>query len=586
MKIRISSLALLATLILGSCDDSPSPVAGSGSGTVTADGILRSGSDTTLDIAAGKTTTLQFTPKSGTTWLISTTGTTPVSIELRDASGTSLAKDPYPSGKNASITWISTSATPVNILVYGDNDTTSGKTILHILQTGGPDDLEADGSLHSAQLLPADSSAQRHTFTDEDVDWVKIPVQAGKKYRVATTSIYTSAYIKVFTGDSTLLTGTVATTSLAFKATTTGFAYAKLSPEGSSILGAYSVRAWSDTTGIDTYESDDTRATASLIPTDGTVQSHFLDAGEHDWVKFHADSGKHYDITLTDTASNKRYRVFPDSGAIASTDSAASSISWQAPRTGSVFLDLVGTSAQASGHYGISVKLDTVTWDRYEPDSSRATATWITTDGVSQSHYLRKGEHDWFKFQADSGIAYVAFVTGPTGIEGLTGKKLTIYPDSTANNYVNNGLSTTNIKLASAGTAFVDFSGYAYSDRGPYFIGVERAIDKYEPDNSQATAHPIVVDSAAQQLCLYSGENDWIRFEAVAGTTYHVVVSDPSTSLLFGIYDSTSSTSSLTTKNYGDGTITWKARTTGTLYVGISSPSSEHRPYTLQVTTK
>ena len=47
--------------------------------------------------------------------------------------------------------------------------------------------------------------------------------------------------------------------------------------------------------------------------------------------------------------------------------------------------------------------------DEYEPDDTYQEASWITTDGTSQTHRLcHSFEHDWMKFDAEATCAYVA----------------------------------------------------------------------------------------------------------------------------------------------------------------------------------
>ena len=98
----------------------------------------------------------------------------------------------------------------------------------------------------------------------------------------------------------------------------------------------------------DSYEPDDTPATASSIPVDGTLQSHDFDpVGEEDWLTFSATVDKYYVIgthNLAGGADTYLYLYDTDGTTVLDSDddggeeSLASTIAWIATGTGNYYV--------------------------------------------------------------------------------------------------------------------------------------------------------------------------------------------------------------------------------------------------------
>ncbi|MCL4830781.1 MAG: serine protease, partial [Caldilineaceae bacterium] len=175
--------------------------------------------------------------------------------------------------------------------------------------------------------------------------------------------------------------------------------------------------------GGDSYEPDNSAGAAKSIGTDGSRQTHnFHAAGDNDWVKFTATSGRQYTIETSNLGSGSDTYIYlydtNGSSQLAANDDGgsglASRIVWSAPGNGTYYVRIRHYNSNASGsttNYDISVR-DTGGGgggggDSYEPDNSAGAAKSIGTDGSRQTHnFHAAGDNDWVKFTATSGRQY------------------------------------------------------------------------------------------------------------------------------------------------------------------------------------
>ena len=458
----------------------------------------------------------------------------------------------------------------------GSAATSSGAYKIAIsVDTAGIDKYEPDDSRVQATLITTDSAVQSHYLQAGEHDWLKFDVQAGKMYDVAISG--------AFTGKSSLYLDSASsspssTTSSAYsiKAPQSGRMFLDFSGSAATSSGAYKIAISVDTAGIDKYEPDDSRAQATLITTDSVAQSHYLQAGEHDWLKFKADSGKAYKIAIGGFNGGIFY-VYRDSASATYMDLAYTFGTFKASKSGTMLIDLAGKTSTSSGAYTVAVSVDLTGTDKYEPDNTLAQASWITTDSVAQSHYLQTDEHDWVKFNADSGKLY------KITIGKFTNGQYCVYSDSTASRCALNSSSPSgSIKALKTGPMFVDFRGALSSYSGAYTIAVSvdsTSEDKYEPDGTRALAGRIATDGTWQNHYLQAGEDDWVKFSVDSGMKYVLTTTGTASTALHLYGDST-------TSSYDSGTssVSMRARSAGTFFCLISGNNSlSAGPYSVSV---
>ena len=122
----------------------------------------------------------------------------------------------------------------------------------------------------------------------------------------------------------------------------------------------------------DIYEPDDTYTQASLLPTDGTIQSHTFDiAGDIDWARFDAVTGVSYTITTSGLVGADTFMNLYDAAGASSAaplawdddgnpgEGLASQIIHVAAITGPLYVEVFEHSGTAGGSWDLSVIFST-----------------------------------------------------------------------------------------------------------------------------------------------------------------------------------------------------------------------------------
>ncbi|MEF3274860.1 MAG: M4 family metallopeptidase [Chloroflexus sp.] len=295
----------------------------------------------------------------------------------------------------------------------------------------------------------------------------------------------------------------------------------------------------------DSYEPDNSAATARSITVNGAAQSHnFHIAGDQDWVTFNAVAGTVYTIQTSGLQSNADtvLGLFGNNGSLllAQNDdyggTRASRISWLATTNAPLHVRVTnfGNVGGANTGYSLTITASTTTTspDAYEPDNTLSAARSITVGGAAQRHNFHiPGDHDWVRFSAQAGTLYVIDTfnlgsTSDTVLELYNGSGVLV---AINDDYGGTRASRIQWIAPSMGTFFVKvrhYSSAAYGATTVYDLRVVTAAvtgDSYEPDNSLSAARPITVNGAAQTHTFHvAGDQDWVYFDTAAGTSYTI----------------------------------------------------------------
>jgi hypothetical protein len=187
-----------------------------------------------------------------------------------------------------------------------------------------------------------------------------------------------------------------------------------------------------------------------------------------------------------------------------------------------------------SGH-PTPVPEEAVPPDEWEPDDTPQEASTIEVGGVQTHNLHAAGDEDWLYFEAEAGTSYVV-ETSNLGREidtvislyDVAGNQLACDDDGGEEF----GSSRLFWVAGEGGRLYVQVRGYADTEKGPrtqYDISVRLAegfrTDEYEPDDSPALAKPIEMGETQRHNRHVSGDEDWVSFQAEAGTTYVVETS-------------------------------------------------------------
>jgi hypothetical protein len=225
--------------------------------------------------------------------------------------------------------------------------------------------------------------------------------------------------------------------------------------------------------------------------------------------------------------------------------------------------------------------------DSFEPDDAMAQASEIETDGSPQTHTLSPpGDRDFVSFQAGEGMEY-AIETGNLGEECDT--VLTLYgEDGTELVSDDDGADELLASLLTwvadeDATLFVEVTHYGEEaeeedmDYSIWVLETEPASyeeDEYEPDDTIAQAHEILLDVPQPHNIHVQGDHDWVLFQAEEGVTYVVETSNLGIEIDTIIYLYDEDGEELTSDDDGgeeglSSRIAWSADSTQTLYVMI-----------------
>ena len=522
---------------------------------------------------------VQFTASSGTQYVIETTNLrsdadTILTLYEPDGSTLIIENDDSGNSRASYIEWTAPSSATYFIKVreYSGSGGQSVGYDLAITAPGvDPDDplgdtFEPDNEASLASSIDTDDTNQTHTFhVPGDVDWVQFSVTAGQVYSITTSNLVGGAdtiltlvgpdgFTEIASNDDDAVAGDLSSL-IVWTAATSDLYFVHIQNYDSSNGGenvAYDLAIETDVDEVDPvsgdgFEPDDTPEQASSATTDGSAQTHtFHMPGDVDWLAFAAVEGESYTIETTNLAvdTDTILALYAPNGTdlIASNDdiepgNLASRVEWIATSSDTYFIKIrhyLETVGSDDVRYDVSilgeVDDDPTGGDAYEPDDGFATASVIEIDGTIQAHSFHiPGDVDWVQFEAIAGVEYIIETSN---LRGDADTILRLYEaDGTTpitSNDDNIGFESRIEWTASgSGTYYVAVDEY-YSQGGPN-VGYDLAVvgqvgqngDLYEPDNDPSLAEMIVVDGQAQNHTFHvSGDEDWIRFDATAGTDY------------------------------------------------------------------
>ncbi len=358
---------------------------------------------------------------------------------------------------------------------------------------------------------------------------------------------------------------------------------------------AHAAQACSDPT-----EPNNAPAEAQPLALD-EVQSHaFCTSGDEDWFSFTAEAGSWYRIetvnlgTYTDTilelyASDGTTLIAADDDG--SDAALASRIVVQLEQPGTHYLKVTELHSNMGPGYTYDLQLTTESCtDTYEPDNTPAEATPIAL-ATLQSHALcTTGDEDWLAFTAEPGGFYAIETSN---LSPNTDTVLELYqPDGVtliASNDDSGGTLASRIiaQLPAAGPYYIRVQqlGDSGSPTYTYDIQVQRSHcnDLYEPDNSAAEARPIEPGIPQTHALCTTGDEDWVAFTPVPGTTYRIETTNlmTGTDTVLELYQPDGVTMITANDDLGSGlasALVWSFPTTATYYLKASHFSGRGDP--------
>ncbi|HFD38727.1 MAG TPA: hypothetical protein ENJ31_02585, partial [Anaerolineae bacterium] len=287
-------------------------------------------------------------------------------------------------------------------------------------------DHEPNNACTASGDIPTDGTVQHHSFCRAgDEDWVRFQGVAGTTYVIEAFNPGPDADVILELHSSCSgPPGFGGGQRIEWTCPADGDYYLKAynhDPDQYGANATYDLRiAAQSNCQPDSFEADDTAASASTLTVDGDPQTHnTCPAGDVDWARFTAAAGITYSLeTLHPAAQADTYLCLyqaDGSTQIACDDDSgpakASRLIWQAPASGDYLLQVRHYRADVAGpdtQYDLAVWTGLCRRDDYEPDDDQGTARNISTDGAAQEHDIcPAADADWLRFQANAGTNYV-----------------------------------------------------------------------------------------------------------------------------------------------------------------------------------
>ena len=232
---------------------------------------------------------------------------------------------------------------------------------------------------------------------------------------------------------------------------------------------------------------------------------------------------------------------------------------WNAPSDGTYYLSAENLFADAFGDYEISAQalLDV-------HGDNPATATALSFPATISSAIDSLGDQDWFHFTAVAGDTFRFEV--PKSDDSV---ELTLY-DTDGTTQLDQVLFNPSIQWSapSDGTYYLSINDVYDNDISGYELTAEHLVDDHGDDATTATLllEPTTVTASIE----LAGDEDWFRFDAVAGEKFQFEIPTSDDYMSLTLYDSDGQTQ-LEQKTLFDVSIIWTAPSDGTYYLSVAS---------------
>jgi len=336
----------------------------------------------------------------------------------------------------------------------------------------------------------------------------------------------------------------------------------------------------------DSFEADNTCAAARwLTNTLQIPQSHTLcPMGDEDWVKFTTVAGVTYTIQATNLGAHADplLYLFNSCNGVAQYGTGAS-IVWRSPTSGAAYVKVMHRLPTYGplNNYDLTLSANTTSlYDLYEPDDSCAAARDLPIDGSHQTHYFQaSGDVDWVKFPIGSGqtAVLIADNVGPgvsphvqvyNSCEQTFGEPIAFGPSA-------------QFDSGSGGMFYAQITNQGTGVGSTAFYDVSLTLtgctpDGAENDNTAATAKLVATTGLTQtHTTCPAGDQDWIKFNAISGTTYLLETSNlgAAADTELSLYSSNGTTLLADNDDYTIGLLAsrliWQAPTSGVYYAKV-----------------
>ena len=377
--------------------------------------------------------------------------------------------------------------------------------------------------------------------------------------------------------------------------------YGASSSEVTAVRNAYqSVGIGSGGSSNDTYEPNDTTATAYAIESGTTYNSYIYTSSDVDYYKLTTTGSGTIAVSLSNLPKDYDLYLYNSSGTqVASSTNGSTtseSISYSAA-AGTYYIKVIGYSSAYSTTQAYALRATFTSsgggsTDTYEPNDSTSTAYAINFGTTYNSYIYTASDVDYYKVTASgAGTIGVTLSNLPADYD------LYLYNSSGTQVASSTNGSTTAESIsysAAAGTYYIKVIGYnsAYSTSTAYalnatFAGSSGGSDPYEPNDSRSAAYQITSGTTYNGYIGSSTDVDYFKIVKTTSGTISITLSNLPKDYDLYLYNSSGTQLA---KSINGGTtsesISYSAAA-GTYYIkviGYSSAYSTTQAYALRAT--
>ncbi len=413
----------------------------------------------------------------------------------------------------------------------------------------GADSFEADDSHDAASLLTPGTAQKHNTHVPGDQDWAHFTAIEGTVYAVEVLNrgCAFQTDLSLFGPDGAPELLHTSGNLLTWKATATGPCFVRVRHQDPGAFGkgnTYSLVVRRLTVTRDSYEVDGTLLAARRVLLGRSYRHNFSQAGDQDWCKFTATTGRSYIVeTISRRANARPLLTLCDEGG-APLARGFLDLTWTASEGGVYYVRVANRDANLFGpttQYDLRVRAITPQSVEMEPNDSSSTAGWAGLGGWRRLNFSSARDQDWAVTALTAGAPF-AVETARWGanawpIVELYGPDHVTLLDTDRGG---SGLCRTSVlsstyylKVVNANPDRFDaLAGHDATDTG-YDLRVAFQ-DPYDAlgDDTCAEAPWILIASSLfpapqQHNLLEEGDEDWVKFLAVSGQSYLAEIVGP-----------------------------------------------------------
>jgi hypothetical protein len=368
-----------------------------------------------------------------------------------------------------------------------------------------------------------------------DVDWYRLSVRTGQRYRIALTGAGESGlgdpYLRIVTAEGEELggnddAGDGTLNSLAeFVPQRSGVVYIEARGFGDAYEGAYTLRIDAERAPTDAISGASN--TRGRIAAGGAVDGVIDFTGDLDWYRIRLEAGRNYRIRLNSAEGegalpDPYLHLYDASGAeIAADDDGGgfpnAYLEFNAPTSGTYYLG-AGAFADTTGRYRLSVQEGDIPADA-------STDVALSADGDYRDGLLApSGDRDWYRVDLAAGQSIRAGLMGSPVLNGtaLDDPYLAVHgpngEELAADDDGGDGLNSwLEFQAGAAGPYYIEVRGFSESAQGGYSLAIAAGEIGATPD----AAEYLQANGEGRMSVLGAADDvDWFAVDLVEARPY------------------------------------------------------------------